>query len=267
MRLANKVAVISGGGTGIGAATARRFADEGAKVVVTGRRAEPIEAVSEATGGLAVQGDAADPDHAEEAVAAAVRSFGGLDIVVANAGIGLGGAAADVSDDAWRSTLDVNLTGAFFLARAALPELVRRGGGSIVLVSSVSAFVSAPESAAYETSKAGMIGLARSLALDYGRHGIRANALCPGWVRTPMGDESMDDLAASKGISRDEAYALSQRLLPLGRAAEPEEMAACCLFLASDESSYVTGIALIADGGTMAVDPASVSWRPEETAP
>jgi meso-butanediol dehydrogenase/(S,S)-butanediol dehydrogenase/diacetyl reductase len=267
MRLANKVAVISGGGSGIGAAVARTFADEGAKVVVTGRRPEPIEAVAEHVGGIAVQGDTADPGHADEAVAAAVRAFGGLDVVVANAGIGVGGAAADVSDEAWRSTLDVNLTGTFFLTRAALPELIRRGGGSIVLVSSVSAFVSAPESAAYETSKAGLIGLARSLALDYGRHGVRANALCPGWVRTPMGDESMDHLAARYGITRDEAYALSQRLLPLGRAAEPEEMAACCLFLACDDSSYVTGTALVADGGTMAVDPASVAWRPEESSP
>ncbi len=264
MRLTDRVAIVSGGGAGIGAAVARALAREGARVTVTGRRSGPITDVAAEIGGIAIAGDVADPDAARAAIDETVVTFGGLDVVVANAGLGYGGAAADVADDAWRATLDVNLTGAFYLCRAALPHLIARGGGSIVLMSSVSAFVSAPESAAYETSKAGMIGLSRSIARDYGRRGIRCNALCPGWVRTAMGDEAMDELAARLGITREEAYRRSQELIPLGRPADPDEIAACCVFLASDESSYVTGAALLADGGTMAVDPASVAFVRED---
>jgi meso-butanediol dehydrogenase / (S,S)-butanediol dehydrogenase / diacetyl reductase len=254
MRLDGRVAVITGGGTGIGAATARRFAQEGARIVVTGRRPEPIEAVARETEGLAVAGDVADEDHAHEAVAAAVEAFGGLDVLVANAGLGFGGAAADVDDERWTRTLDVNVTGAFRFVRAAIPAMEQRGGGSIVLVSSVSAFVSGTESAAYVSSKAAMIGLAKSIAVDYGPKGIRANALCPGWVRTPMGDASMTELAENRGLELDEAYRLATSRVPLRRPATAEEIAACCLFLASDESSIVTGTVLVADGGGLAAD-------------
>ena len=260
MRLEGKVAIISGGGTGIGAATARLFAREGAKVVVTGRRPEPLEAVAAETGGHAIPGDAADPDHAEAVVALATGAFGGLDIVVANAGLGFGGAAADVDDERWQRTLDVNLTGAFRLARAAIPSLLERRGGSIVMVSSVAGLVSGPGSAAYVTSKAGMNGLARSIAVDYGPSGIRANAVCPGWVVTPMGDGSMDELSSERGITRDEAYRLVTDHVPLRRPATAEEIAACCLFLASDEASIVTGITLVADGGSLAVDVSDLAF-------
>ncbi len=260
MRLAGKVAIVSGGGSGIGAATARRFAAEGASVVVTGRRPEPIAAIAAETGGLAVPGDVTDPDHATAVVAAAVERFGGLDVVVANAGVGFGGSAGDVDDERWSGTLDVNLTGPLRLVRAAIPELTARGGGSIVLVSSVSGLVSSTNSAAYDTSKAALIGLARSIAVDYGPRGIRANALCPGWVVTPMGDESMDEVAVARGIAREDAYALATKDVPLRRPATAEEIAACCLFLASDDSSIVTGSVLVADGGGTAVDVASLAF-------
>ena len=260
MRLEGKVAIVSGGGTGIGAATARRFAAEGAHVVITGRRPEPLEAVAAEIDGLAVPGDAADPSHAPRVVAAAVERFGGLDVVIANAGVGFGGTAGDVDDERWNRTLDVNLTGPLLLVRAALPALLERGGGSIVMVSSISALVAAADSAAYMASKAGLLGLVRSLAVDYGPRGIRANALCPGWVITPMADEGADELAAMRGITREEAYRVGTEHVPLRRAATPEEMAACILFLASDESSYVTGAVLVADGGTTIVDAASLAW-------
>ena len=263
MRLENKVAIVSGGGTGIGAATARVFAREGAKVVVTGRRAEPLEAVAAEIDGRAVAGDTSDDDHVRAAVAAARDAFGGLDVVVANAGLGFGGAAADVDDERWQQTLDVNLTGAFRLARAAIPSLVERGGGSIVLVSSVSAVVSGTDGAAYVTSKAAMLGLARSIAVDYGPSGIRANALCPGWVETPMGDGSMESLMTKHGISLGEAYRLVTQHIPLRRPATADEIAACCLFLASEESSIVTGTTLVADGGGLAVDLTEVAWQQE----
>jgi meso-butanediol dehydrogenase/(S,S)-butanediol dehydrogenase/diacetyl reductase len=263
MRLRDRVAIISGGGTGIGAATARLFANEGAKVVVTGRRAEPLQAVADEIGGRAVAGDTADPEHVAEAVEVAREAFGGLDVVVASAGLGFGGAAADVDDERWNRTLDVNVTGAFRLVRAALPSMLERGKGSIVVVSSTSGLVGGPEGAAYQTSKTAMIGLARSIAVDYGPRGIRANALCPGWVVTPMGDRSMEDLMQRLGISLEEAYRLSTRYVPLRRPAMPEEMAACCLFLASDESSMVTGTTLVADGGSLAVDVAELGWAEE----
>ncbi len=261
MRLTDKVALISGGGTGIGAATARMLAAEGAKVVVTGRRPGPIEAIADEVGGVAVAGDTSDPAHVSEAVAAAVSTFGALDVVVANAGGGFGGAVGDVDEERWRTTLDVNLTGPMLLARAALPTMVARGAGSVVLVSSVNGMAAAPASAAYDSSKAGLIALARAIAVDYGPQGIRANAVCPGWVITPMGDEAMDDVAAARGISRQEAYDLTTRDVPLRRAATAEEIAACCLFLASDESSIVTGTTLVADGGGLAVELTSIAFR------
>jgi meso-butanediol dehydrogenase/(S,S)-butanediol dehydrogenase/diacetyl reductase len=260
VRLEGKVAIVSGGGTGIGAATARRFAAEGAKVIVTGRRPEPLEEVAADTVGLAVPGDATDPAHAPAVVAAAVEHFGGVDIVIANAAVGFGGTAGDVADEPWLQTLDVNVTGPMRLVRAALPAMLERGGGSIVLVSSISGMVASTDSAAYITSKHALIGLARSLAVDYGPSGIRANALCPGWVVTAMADESADELAAMRGITREEAYFVGTEHVPLRRPATPEEIAACALFLASDESSFVTGAMLVADGGTTAVDAAALAW-------
>lgn len=262
MRLEGKVALISGGGSGIGAATARLFAAEGAKVVVTGRRPEPIEAVATDIAGVAVAGDTSDPSHAAEAVATAVETFGGLDVIVANAGLGFGGSVGDVDDEHWQRTLDVNLTGPMVLTRAALPAMLERGGGSIVLVSSVNGLVATTDSAAYGTSKAGLLGLARSIAVDYGPLGIRANALCPGWVVTPMADEEMDGLAAARGIGRQEAYDLATAEVPLRRAATAQEIASCCLFLASDESSIVTGAVLVADGGGLAVALDSTAFGP-----
>ena len=260
MRLDGKVAIVSGGGTGIGAATARLFAHEGARVVVTGRRPGPIGAVAEEIGGVAVAGDAADPAHARASVEAAERSFGGLDILVANAGTGFGGTAAEADDETWERTLAVNLSGPLRLVRAGLPSLLRRGAGSIVLMSSVSALVGATGSAAYTASKAALLGLTRSLAVDYGPRRIRTNALCPGWVETPMADDDMDELASARGVSRAEAYLIATGRVPLGRPATVEEIAACCLFLASDESSIVNGAILVADGGATAVDVGSLAF-------
>jgi len=260
MRLEGRTAVVSGGGTGIGAAVARVFAAEGGNVVVTGRRPEPLHAVADETGGVAIPGDATDPGHAAAAVAAALERFGRLDAVVANAGVGFGGAAGDVGDEPWLRTLDVNLTGPMRLVRAALPAMLERGGGAIVLVSSASGLVAATDSAAYVASKHGVIGLVRALAVDYGPRGIRTNALCPGWVRTAMGDASVDQLAAARGMTRDRAYTVATEHVPLRRPADPREIAACALFLASDDSSYVNGAVLVADGGGTAADVASIAW-------
>lgn len=260
MRFEGKVAIVSGGGTGIGAATARLLSTEAASVVITGRRREPLDQVATATGAMAIPGDTSSGRAVDAAVDAAVDRFGGLDIVIANAGLGLGGAVGEVSDDAWQGTLDVNLTGAMLLVRAALPHLVRRPGATVVLVSSVSGLVSSPRSAAYEVSKAGLLALMRSVALDYGPLGVRCNAVCPGWIRTAMGDSAAEEVAADRGITVDEAYALINAPIPLRRAGTPEEVAACCAFLASDEAAYVNGAALVVDGGGTIVDTSSLPW-------
>lgn len=261
MRLENKVAIITGGGSGIGAATARLFAREGANVVLTGRRPEPIAHVAAEVQGVAVAGDTSDPAHVDEAVAAAVSSFGRIDVLVTSAGGGPDGAVGDIDDEHWDRTFDTNLNGPRMLTRAALPVMLGRGGGSIVLVASVNGMAAAPASAAYDVSKAALIALARAIAVDYGPSGIRANALCPGWVVTPMGDRAMDELGASKGIGRQEAYDLATADVPLRRAGTAEEIAVCCLFLASDESSIVTGTSLVADGGGLAVELTSTPFR------
>jgi NAD(P)-dependent dehydrogenase (short-subunit alcohol dehydrogenase family) len=265
MRLEGKVAIVSGGGTGIGAATAAIFAQEGSSVAITGRRREPLDQVAQRTGAMAIPADTSSMEDVEAAIRATVDKWGRLDVVVANAGIGSGGSAGEVSDEGWQRTLDVNLTGAMLLVRAALPHLVRQPGAAIVLVSSVSGFLSAPRSVAYEVSKTGLLALMRSVALDYGPLDVRCNAVCPGWVRTPMGDASAKEIAAERSITVDDAYALLTAPVPLRRPGLPEEVARCCAFLASDEASYVNGCALIVDGGGNVVDVASLPWSSPTT--
>jgi meso-butanediol dehydrogenase / (S,S)-butanediol dehydrogenase / diacetyl reductase len=264
VRLDGKLAIVTGGGSGIGAATARLFAREGADVIVTGRRPAPLRAVAQETGGVAMPGDAADQEHVAEVVAAAVERSGGVDVVVANAAAGYEASAVDVDDEGWQRTLDVNLTGPLRLTRAAIPSMIERGRGSIVLVSSVNGLVASTDSVSYGSTKTALLGLMRSIAVDFGPRGVRANAVCPGWVVTPMGDHGMDTIAAERGIDRDEAYRLATSHVPLRRAATPEEIASCCLFLASDESSIVTGSLLVADGGQMAVDLGGIVFDRDE---
>src|SRR5205814_7682159 len=153
----------------------------------------------------------------------------GLDVLVANAGGGGGGAALDTDPERWSEGIRLNLDTAFVAARAALPALIERGGGSIVIVSSLAGLFAGPGLAGYVTAKHALIGLTRSLARDYGPRGVRVNAVCPGWVRTPTGDEQMDLLGRRKGISREEAYALATSQVPLRRPAEPEEIASIAL--------------------------------------
>jgi NAD(P)-dependent dehydrogenase (short-subunit alcohol dehydrogenase family) len=254
MRLADKVAIVTGGGSGMGAAVARLFAAEGAHLIVTGRRPEPLKKVAADVDGLAISGDTTDPDHVQAVMHAAVSRFGGVDILVSAAGISPAGSAGDVTDEAWRSCLSTNLDGPMLMARAALPLMVERGSGSVVFISSTAALAGTPASVAYDVSKAGLQALMRSIAVDFGPFGVRANALVPGWVRTPMADRSMDALAAETGGTREEAYMRATGQVPLRRPGTPEEMASCCLFLASDESRYVSGSLLVADGGGLAVE-------------
>jgi meso-butanediol dehydrogenase/(S,S)-butanediol dehydrogenase/diacetyl reductase len=255
MRLDGKVAIITGGGTGIGAAAARALAAAGAKVAVTGRRPEPLQAVAQEIGGFAVAGDAAQAGEVRQTLAAVREHFDGapIDIVVANAGGHGLGSALDTDDAGWATSWDVNVTTAFLLARESLPDLIETQG-SIVVVSSLAGVFAGPDVLGYTTGKHALIGLTKSLARDYGKHGVRANAVCPGWVRTPMADGQMDELAALGDLSREEAYALATSEVPLRRPATAEDIANIVTFLASPLSAAMTGTTVMADCGAHVVD-------------
>jgi len=257
-----RAAIVTGAGTGIGRATAVALAREGYTVGLVGRRREPLAEVAAQLGdaALVAQGDAADPDAAAAAVERVAVHAGGLDLLVNNAGIGDSGPLLEESLESWERTLHANLTSAFVMTQAALPHLLERRG-SVVNVASVSAVRAGPGWTSYCVSKAGLVMLTKCVAADYGRQGVRANAVCPGWVRTPMADEDMDKVAAEHGLDREGAYERANALNPLGRAATPEEIAATILFLASPAAAYVTGAELLVDGGTAIVDPSAHAFR------
>jgi len=255
-----KAVILTGAGSGIGAACARRLGADGYGIVVSGRRREPLEEVAAGLDhAVVVTGDVGDPEHGAALAEAARTAFGGLDAVVLNAGIGDSAPAGDETPEGWERTIRINLTGAFLVARAALPLLVERRG-SIVGVASVNAMRAGPGWASYCSSKAGLVMLCKTIANDYGPHGVRANAVCPGWVRTPMGDADMDGLAELRGTDREGAYALSHAHVPLRRPAEPEEIASVVAFLLSSEAAYVSGAELPVDGGATVVDVSGTAW-------
>jgi meso-butanediol dehydrogenase/(S,S)-butanediol dehydrogenase/diacetyl reductase len=249
-----KVALISGGGTGIGAAAARRLAREGANVIIMGRRQAQLEAVAGPIGAEIFVGDAADSAQAEAAVSQAVERFGGLDVVVANTG-GHGFATiAETTEADWEAARRANLDTAVMLVRAAMPELVRRKG-AIVVTASIASLAAPANAFGYTVTKHAQIGLVRSIARDFGRRGVRCNAVCPGWVTTEMADGEIDELRSRMTLAtRDEAYAQVTKDVPLGRPAHPDEVAAAIAFLCSSEASMITGAILTVDGGSTIVD-------------
>jgi meso-butanediol dehydrogenase/(S,S)-butanediol dehydrogenase/diacetyl reductase len=252
-------AIVTGGGTGIGEAIARRLVADGYAVCITGRRREPLEALAAEIGALPVVADTGVWEEAREANDAAREAFGRLDLLVCNAGIGSGGTVTEQSPESWDAVLRTNLTGAFFACRAALPELMRTNG-SIVTIASVAALRAGPASAAYCAAKAGMLMLTQCIALDYGPEGVRANCICPGWVRTPMADRSMDALGEEKGTDREAAYALASARVPLRRPGTPEEIASAVSWLASDNAAFATGTTVVLDGGNSIIDSSSMEF-------
>jgi NAD(P)-dependent dehydrogenase (short-subunit alcohol dehydrogenase family) len=250
-RLDGKVALITGAGSGIGKVAAERFAAEGASVMVAdigGADAERVAADIAGSGGTAhaVAVDVSDEAQVDSMVAAAVKTFGGLHVLLNNAGIFPedDGGVRDTPPATWEKVMDVNLKGVWFGCRAAIPAMLESGGGSIVNVASFVALMGAATAqVAYTASKGGVLALTREVAVEYARRGIRVNALCPGPIETPLLAELLADRARR-----------ARRLvhIPIGRFGRPEEIAAAALFLASDESSFMTGSALVVDGGITA---------------
>ena len=246
MRLAGKVSFISGGARGMGAVEARLFAGEGARVVIGDVLEDEGQQLAESineTGGQArfVNLDVTSEAQWQEAIAFTVREFGGLDILVNNAGIGGGSTVEHTTEAEWDRTMDINAKGVFLGTRAAIPELRRRGGGSVINISSQLGLVGVDNSSPqYQASKGAVRLLTKATAIQYAGEGIRANSVHPGPIVTPMTEAGRADA---------ERYAVTVGRVPLGRYGEPEEVAYGVLFLASDESSFMTGSELVIDGG------------------
>jgi NAD(P)-dependent dehydrogenase (short-subunit alcohol dehydrogenase family) len=257
MRLANKVALITGAGSGIGRATALLFAQEGAKGVVqdlNGDAAqETVQLIKKAGGAAAaIGGDVTSSADAAVMVKMAVDTYGRLDVLFNNAGIWRGGTILDISEDDWDRTMGVNVKGIYLVSRYAVQQMMRQEGGSIINAASVAALRGSPLGAAYNASKGAVLLLTKCMALDFGRYGIRVNCICPGVIDTQM----MDQLLTYRSLGDDDR---KQALLEtyeerhaVGRFGQPEEVAKVVLFLASDESSFVSGAAWPVDGGLSA---------------
>jgi len=248
-RLAGKVCIATGAGSGIGKATALRFAEEGARVTCVDLNENAVQATADEIGELAyaVTADVSDDSQVRAYTDATVERWGKLDAVFNNAGVNLPTVFHEAPDELIERTLSVNVKGTIYGCRAAIPHLLRGGGGSIINTGSVNSLVSEPFLSIYAASKGAILMLSRSIALDYAKQGIRCNCLCPGWVDTPINYAHAEMLGGLEKV-----YASIDSFQPIGRPGDPREIANVVLFLASDESSFVTGSAVVADGAMTA---------------
>jgi dihydroanticapsin dehydrogenase len=248
-RISDKVCVVTGAGSGIGRATAIRLAEEGGHVLCAdiniesaGETSKIIEVAGKSSTSLRV--DVSNSQEVNHMIETAVATYGGLDVLVNNAGVNIPGVLHEVSDDVIERTLAVNVKGQIYGCRAAIPHMLLRGGGSIINISSVNGIVSEPFLAVYSASKGASVMLTKGVALDYAKQGIRCNVICPGWVDTPINYAHADMLGGLAHV-----YATIDTFQPIGRPGEPREIANVVLFLASDEASFMTGSVIPVDGG------------------
>lgn len=252
MRLTGKVAIVTGGGFGVGAGISSVLAQNGAQVVIADRDPGAAETAARLTQNGAeasyVPCDVANETAVRAMIAATLDRYGALHVLVNNAGIGMYKTIEELSVEEWDQCLNVNLKGPFLCAKYALPALRAAGGGAIINIASVHAFRTTARCSPYVATKAGLVGLTRTMALDYAHEQIRVNAICPGWVRSRLSD-SVFDLAPDPAAMRADVAARQ----PLQRIAEPEDIGNAALFLASDESRHITGTTLTVDGGLLAL--------------
>ena len=251
MKLKDKVALISGATSGMGRGIAKLFAREGASVVISGRSKErgqqtASEIIDEGGEAVFTAADISNASDVEQLVESAASRFGKINLLVPNAGILGLGSVTDVPLDLWHQTLGTNLNGVFYLCRFAIPEMIKAGGGAIVINASIAGFKAFPNHAAYCASKGALIPLTKSLAIDYAAHRIRVNCLCPGPVDTPLIWDSAKAFPNPETVVQE----VGENTLMM-RLGNPDDIARAALFLACDDSSWITGTALIIDGGIM----------------
>ena len=245
MKLEDKSAIITGGGSGIGLACAKLFSNEGAKVAIIGRRKNRLELAAKEVEGhiLPVVGALTNNNDLDNLISKTLHAFKKIDIVVNNGGIFSGSSVHETKDEDWNTIMNTNINSVFQLTKRVLPHMMKRKAGTFVHIASILGLVAAPGVAAYNVSKGALLQFNRSIAMEYGSLGIRSNAVCPGLVKTEMTEDLMKDEELMLEWSKD---------YPIGRFGIPEDIASACLYLASDESSFVTGVALPVDGGITA---------------
>jgi len=257
MNLEGKVALITGGGTGLGAAIAKRLVADGAKVCITGRRQNMLDKVSQSLpAGTVVtcSGDVSKQEDVKRMVETALSFGGKLNVLVNNAGLDSNQSVTDIDLEEWQRVIATNLTGPFLLMKESIPHMVKEGGGSIINIASLAGIVCIPAGPAYCASKAGLIHLTKQVALDYGSSKVRCNVVCPGAFRTDMFERAIGPLAKKLGTDLDGGFAYFSKDVPLRRVATPDELSGICSYLASDDSSFMTGAVLVVDGGAAVVD-------------